>query len=90
MTKTKSAAQLDAEIAEALATPKHGAKITSAPAAPRATRATVTRVAVAKFGPGVERGTCRDRDVMLGSSSLLRAALTRHDGSPPVSVCRRT
>jgi len=45
---TKSSAQLDAEIAAALAT---RAETTSARAA---TRATVTRAAVAKFGPEIE------------------------------------
>jgi hypothetical protein len=78
--KKKSPAQLDAEIAAALATPKHGAKPTSALAAPRATRATVTRAAVAKFGPEIEvfsdaSGSDRGRSAFVSAAGRRRVAV---------------
>lgn len=75
----KSPAQLDAEIAAALATPKRSSK-TAASASPRATRATVTRAAVAKFGPEIEvfshsSGSDRGRSAFVSDLGRRRVAV---------------
>lgn len=72
-TRRKTPAQLDAEIAAALATQ------TSA-ATPRATRATVTRAAVAKFGPEIEvfshsSGSDRGRSAFVSAAGHRRVAV---------------